>query len=316
MTRVGLYLVFIAVFHLQGCSNQTEPTVRIAINPWPGYEFLYLAQEKGFFKAQNLNIELIQMASLADVLRVYSHGRADGMASTMIEIVQAAGALQEPISLVLIPDYSNGGDTILAHTSIQHVSDLKGQNVGAELGSLGMYILSLALEKHGLSLGDVNILNIEQLDAETAMVKGEIKSIVTYPPFSTAILKQEGFHEIFNTAAIPRDVIDTVSIRTSKLNTLPKDWQDRFYQAWDMALDYAKTQPEDAYAIMAKREGITPEEFADALTGLKLLNSTDSRDTIASDQVKLNVLKVCNTLAHAKTINFECNDIQSLVITE
>lgn len=166
---------------LVGCSNPNQNLVRIAINPWPGYEFLHLAQAKGFFKQAGLNIELVEMASLADVQRVYIQGRADGLASTIIEAVHAAGNTQEPLAIVHIPDYSNGADIILAHNSIKSVKDLKGKKIGAEIGSLGMYILSLALDKNGLKLSDVEILNVEQLAGEQAMLNREIDAFVSYP---------------------------------------------------------------------------------------------------------------------------------------
>jgi NitT/TauT family transport system substrate-binding protein len=311
---IFLLILVISTSLINGCSSESpEPKVTIAINPWPGYEFLFLAQEKGFFKELNLDIELIEMASLADVQRVYSQGRAHGMASTMIEVVQAAGKAQEPISLVLIPDYSFGGDSIVSSRDIDSVASLKGKKVGTEIGSLGMYILAQALAKQDLSLSDVDIINVEQLDAEAAITSKQIDATVTYPPFSTAILKHDGFHEIFNTTSMPGDVIDTIAIRTEYLNSLPKDWKIRFFKAWDMALSFSQSNKEEAYKIMADREGISAADFADALTGLKLLSSKESFESIKHEATKKNISKVCQTLDHAKTIRFSCDNILSLI---
>jgi NitT/TauT family transport system substrate-binding protein len=300
---------------LTACTKESAPpTVKIAINPWPGYEFLFLAQEKGFFEAQNLDIKLVELPSLADVQRVYVQGRADGMASTMIEAVQAAGLTQEAIAITLIPDYSNGGDVIVSTDSITKVSELKGKRVGAEIGSLGMYILAQALAKEGLELNDVDILNVEQLDAEDSMKRGEIDAIVTYPPYSTAIMKHDEYHQIFDTSSIPQDIIDTISLRKSTLDTLDKEWLHRFYTAWDQALAYSQKNPEDAYHIMATREGISVDEFKDPLTGLQLLTSQQSQKALTSKQTQSNVSKVCETLAHAKSISFDCAATIPLVL--
>ncbi|MEH6343929.1 MAG: ABC transporter substrate-binding protein [Bermanella sp.] len=298
---------------LSGCSNPNQDLVRIAINPWPGYEFLHLAQSKGFFKEAGLNIELIEMASLADVQRVYIQGRADGLASTIIEAVHAAGNTQEPLSIVHIPDYSNGGDIILAHQSIKTVKELKGKKIGAEIGSLGMYILSLALEKNGLQLSDVEILNVEQLAGEEAMVSGEIDAFVTYPPFSGAIKKHKQFKQILDTSELPGDVIDSIALRTSVLKDKPQ-WASQFLKVWDKTLEYAKTHKKEAYEIMANREGISAAEFEDALTGLQLMTSKQSQKSMASDSMAKNINKVCQTLASAKTIKFSCNNINQLLL--
>jgi len=299
-------------FWLVGCSNPNQNLVRIAINPWPGYEFLHLAQAKGFFKQAGLNIELIEMASLADVQRVYIQGRADGLASTIIEAVHAAGNTQEPLSIVHIPDYSNGGDIILAHNSIRSVSDLKGKKIGAEIGSLGMYILSLALDKHGLNLRDVEILNVEQLAGEEAMLKGEIDAFVTYPPFSLDIQKHKQFKQILSTAELPGDVIDSIALRASVLQDKPK-WAAQFLKVWDKTLEYAKNNKKESYEIMAAREGISSAEFEEALSGLQLLNAKESQISLASNNMRRNIDKVCQTLASANTIEFSCNNINDLL---
>ena len=309
-----LFVLFLCFpLWLSGCSNPNQDLVRIAINPWPGYEFLHLAKSKGFFKEAGLNIELIEMASLADVQRVYIQGRADGLASTIIEAVHAAGNTQESLSIVHIPDYSNGGDIILAHQSIKTVKDLKGKKIGAEIGSLGMYILSLALEKNGLQLSDVEILNVEQLAGEEAMVNGEIDAFVTYPPFSGAIQKHEQFKQILDTSELPGDVIDSIALRTSVLKGKPQ-WVNQFLKVWDKALEYAQTHKKEAYEIMAKREGISSAEFEGALAGLQLMSAEQSQRNMASKNMSKNIDKVCRTLAEAKTITFSCNNINQLLL--
>jgi len=313
--KFSLNTLFLLIVLCTGCSEQnTQQTVKIAINPWPGYEFLFLAQEKGFFKQLDLDIKLLEMPSLADVLRVYNHGHADGMASTMIETVLAADNTQSPINLVLIPDYSFGGDIIIATDNIKDLKGLKGKRIGAEIGSLGMYILAQALAKHGLGLKDVDIINVEQLDAQSTLKAQQIDALVTYPPFSTKLLKMGGLHEIFTTKELPGDVIDTVSIRSEILESLPQDWSQRFYKAWDMALTYSQENPKEAYAIMAQREGITPAEFADALTGLKLLTSSESQEALKQSAEK-NIKKVCETLTHSQSVSSSCDVLSSLVKT-
>lgn len=308
-----LFIQLCCFLSLSACSEPEAPKVKIAINPWPGYEFVYLAQEKGFFQEQKLDIELIELPSLADVQRVYVQGRADGMASTMIETVQATGLTQSSSTVILIPDYSNGGDVIVSSKQVTSFSELKGKRIGAEIGSLGMYILAQALDKQGMSLSDVEIINVEQLEAETSLLNGTIDAVVSYPPYSTSILKHEQFHQVFDTSEIPNDIIDVISIRTEVLETLPNDWLVRFHKAWDKALTYSEANKDEAYGIMAGREGISKEDFADALTGLQLLDSRESIKAIQADQTAKNVVKVCTTLEHANTINFDCNKTMPMI---
>jgi NitT/TauT family transport system substrate-binding protein len=286
--------------------------IRIAINPWPGYEFLYLAAQKGFFAENGLDVEIVELSSLADVQRVYVQGRVDGFGSTVIEAVQAAGLTQSPLDIVLIPDFSNGGDEIIANAVINSMSDLKGKRVGAEVGSLGMYVLHAALVKHGMTLDDVSVVNVEQLNAETTMKSHEIDAVVTYPPYSIAVSKLPGHKQIFNTSEIPNKVIDTISIRQGLIAD-QREWIQKFHQVWEQALIFAQTNQQEAYEIMAKREGVTVAEFADALTGLTVVNRDKQHDLLKSEQLKRNIRDVCNVLKRSESIKFSCDNINQLV---
>ncbi len=291
------------------CSRQdSNDPVRIGINPWPGYEFLYLAAEKGFFMAEGLEVELLELASLADVKRTFEQGRADGMASTIIEAVQVASASNNPIALVLVPDYSNGGDIIVAREPFSSMADLKGKKVGVELGLLGTYILSRATETAGLSLDDVVEINVEQLSAREALLSGQVDAMVTYPPFSTEILKLPGVKQIFSTREIPGEVIDAVSIRVDALEN-PQQWQEKFHSAWQRALDFTAENPAEAYRIMAGREGISVEEFEDALKGISVISSQDQAMILGSDALESNLESVCETLKRAGDNVIDCKDI-------
>ena len=298
---------FLGMF--SACARQdSNGPVRIGVNPWPGYEFLYLAAEKGFFLAEGLEVELLEHASLADVKRTFEQGRADGMASTVIEAVQVASNSSKPIALVLVPDYSHGGDIIVAREPFSSMADLKGKKVGVELGLLGTYILSRAIETAGLSLDDVVEINVEQLSGKEAILSGQIDAMVSYPPFSTELLKLPGVKQIFSTREIPGEVIDTVSIRVDALKN-PRQWQEKFHAAWQRALDFTAENPAEAYRIMAGREGISVAEFEDALKGITVINGQDQTSILGSDALKTNLKNVCETLKRAGDNVIDCKNI-------
>lgn len=305
--------LFLSLSLSLGCSeNDAKKKVLIAINPWPGYEFIYLASEKGFFKEEGLNVELVELASLADVTRVFEQGRVDAMASTIIEAVQAAVSLNEKINLLMVPDYSDGGDVIIANRLVANMKDLKGKTVGVEMGLLGTFILSQSLNKIGMKLDDVSIINTEQLVADEKMRLREIDAIVTYPPFSNKILKNPDAHTIFSSSEIPGEVIDVISIRAKTLKN-PVEWQRKFFKVWQKSLDFAEANPEEAYQIMAKREGVTPKEFQDTLSGMKIVEASDQAKILGSKQLKHNISMVCETLIQSKTLDIDCSKIHELI---
>ena len=70
-----------------GCSPEKPTTLRVGINPWPGYEFLYLAQEKGFYRDAGLDVRLVEFSSLADTRRAYERGQINAIGTTVIEVL-------------------------------------------------------------------------------------------------------------------------------------------------------------------------------------------------------------------------------------
>ena len=308
-----IIIFFCSSLVLSSCGQSTpEPTIRLGINPWPGYEFIYLADQKGFFKEAGLDIEIVELSSLADVVRLYNQNRIDAMASTIVEVVDVAINKLENIDIVMVADFSKGGDVIIANRPVSSVEELTNKNVGAEIGLLGSYILAQALEKNSLKYSDVNVVNVEQLNANESLISGEIDAIVTYPPFSTEILKNENVSQIFTSAEIPEAIIDTVSIRHGLLND-PLTWQKSFIQVWQKALDYAESHPEEAHKIMAEREGITAREFSDALSGLVVLQEKEQKRILSSDKLKKNITTACKTITMVNQSDYDCAEIHSLI---
>jgi len=306
-------VVFSLFLLLASCAKEPDQkTIRLGINPWPGYEFLYLADQKNFFKEEGLDIELVELAALANIKRAFEQGRIDAMASTIIEAVEVSLHSEQKIDVVLVPDFSNGGDVILANKPLISIADLKGKKIGVELGLLGSFILSQALAKNGLSLDDVTMLNVEQLNAKNQLLSENVAAIVTYPPFSTEILRQDSVNQIFSTAEIPGDVIDVVVVRENMLLN-PTQWQQKLFTAWQRALDFAKSNPDEAYKIMAEREGISVEEFMGALAGVSIIEKDQQLKTLHSEQLTNNILKVCQTLNKIEVHQNKCETLSSRI---
>ncbi len=310
--KKGSWMLLMLVI-LVGCSKQESKPITISINPWRGYEFLFLAEELGFFEQVGAPIKLVQLASLGDAQRAYINGRVDGMASTLIEAVQAEHLGGAPLKVVLVADYSNGGDVIVTDSDIPSVGDLKGRPVGCEVSSLGVFVLQRALAKAGLTLDDVTVVNTEQADGQALLNEGKIEAFVSYPPYSVNVLKDKRYHVLFSSAEIPFEIVDTVSISEAVLEVHPLLVR-KLHAAWQMALDYTRDNPDQAYRIMAEREGISIEDFKAVLGDLVILGQNEQR-ALFLDSAKLDasVNSVCSTLVHTESLTVDCDQQRSLI---
>ncbi|QKJ65459.1 ABC transporter substrate-binding protein [Deefgea piscis] len=255
--------------------SKAPPTLRVGINAWPGYEFIYLAQELGLYKNIGFDVKLIEFNSLSDARRAFERGQIDALGTTVIEVLQSRENTDRSLQIVSISDYSDGADLIIANHNIPDIQSLKGKNVGLELSSLGVYVLARALEKNGLTLNDLNLQSLNQQSLAEALQAGELDAIVTYPPTSIKLLANPDFHTLFDTKAISGEVLDVIAIDEQFIQQHPAAVK-QFIAAFEAAYQYSLSNPDQAYAIMAAREGITADEFKQALNdGIKMVSMAE-----------------------------------------
>ena len=268
---------------LAGCSAEKSEPLRIGTNAWPGYEFLHLAQAKGYYEEAGVSVRLLEFSSLADCRRAYERGQIDGMATTVIEVLQARDQSTRSPRIVQVFDYSDGGDVILARSGIAGASALKDKRIGVELASLGVYVLARGLEEGGLDIQAVRAISMDQHSMEQALKEGEIDAAVTYPPFSIRLLREEGIKTLFSTKTVPGEVVDVLAFEEDICRQRSGDVA-AVIGCFHRAVTYARENPDDAYSIMAARQGITPQEFAAALSdGIRMVSEVEQGAYFSKD---------------------------------
>lgn len=257
-------------------TNQSRPIpLRIGISPWPGYEFIYLAEQKGFFREEGLNVEIKQFSSPEeDIRNAFEQGKIDGMCNALPDTLRAYINSGRQIRIVLAIDYSNGADVILAKTPFRTFRDLKGKNIAVEPLSLGMVMLYRAAQIEGMKLEDFNLLNFSQAEMEKALRENKADAAVTYPPVSLQIQSQAEMSVIFDSSKIPGEITDILALDAAFLDKNPRA-VPALRRAWSKALSYAATHKEDAFGIMAARERIDPADFEASLQGIHIIPASD-----------------------------------------
>jgi NitT/TauT family transport system substrate-binding protein len=114
--------------------------VRIGANLWMGYDLLSMAADLGWFEEEGFNVEIVDLGSLADSKAAFERGYVDGMATTVMEVVQARSESDLNPIAVLVADYSNGTDVVVAKRAITSIAGLAGARIAVD-PPLGIYIL-------------------------------------------------------------------------------------------------------------------------------------------------------------------------------
>ncbi|MBU3666469.1 MAG: hypothetical protein FGM15_11430 [Chthoniobacterales bacterium] len=259
-----------AALFFTACARYQSP-LRIGMDIWPPYGLFYLAQQKGFFADEGVEVKLFDFWAISDVRRAFETGKLDGVATTLVEVLMARDASPRDLRAVRLIDFSNGADVILARREIDSMQDLRGKRIGVEPASLNTYVLVRALEKAGMQPSDVVAVPKEPRTMCDELLAGQLDAVVTYPPESARVLADPRFHAVFSSRDIPGEIVDVLALDARVLRERPREVA-AMLRALDRACDYLRENPEEALRVMADRAGMPLEEFSLALgSGIELV---------------------------------------------
>lgn len=249
-----------------------QETIHIGINQWPGFEYLFIAKKQGFFEQAGLDVELVELSSLTEVRRAFERGKIDGMATTLVEVLEAYKYSEQIAQAIAVIDYSNSAYEILASKQLTSVKDLKGKIIGVESGSVSLYLVRRALEINNIDDTEVVIMPMESHKLPRALKTGKVDAITSYPPVSISIKKQHDVNVLFDNSSIPQIILDVVAINKKILENNP-ELQNLFLRAWGETLEYVERNQEDSYTILTERLLISIEEFKNSMSHIKLVGA-------------------------------------------
>ena len=193
-------------------------------------------------------------------LQALAAGQLDGNSQTLNDTIAFAGEAINGEVAVLVNDNSAGNDKIIVAEEINSVKDLKGKKVAVEEGVVDDFLLSLVLEKAGMSRKDVQIVPLETGAATAAFASGKVDGVGAFPPFWSTALKRKGSKEIASSKDFPGAIPDLLVVTEKLIKEKPEQVQ-ALVKTWFEVRDFMEKNPEKADQIMAKRAGISPEEL-------------------------------------------------------
>ena len=266
-----LWAVVLVVLLLSGCGSPPPSTLHIGTNVWQGYGPLYLADEKGYYGKSS--IRMVEYASATQVLQAFRNGAIEGAALTLDEALQLAQDVPD-IAIVLVMDFSDGADALLARPGIDSLAALRGKRVGIESTALGAYMATRALQQAGLTQEDIIPVPVWVDAHERAYLEGRVDALITFEPVRSR-LRAKGAKELFNSSQIPNEIMDVLVLRRSVIKGNDKQVR-ALLQGWFRALDFIRQDTPAAARLLAPRLGITPAEVITTFKELRLAEHGDN----------------------------------------
>jgi NitT/TauT family transport system substrate-binding protein len=254
-----------------------QAPLRVAYSDWPGWTAFEVGIQKGWFKEAGLNVEFSWFDYLPS-LDAFSSGKVDAVMVTNGDAL-VTGANGAKSKMILLTDYSNGNDKVIARPGVNAFKDLKGKKVGLELTLVEHLLFLKACEKNGLKPSDVQLVNFPTNETPQALGSGQVAAVAAWYPVSQQALKAvPGSKPLFSSADVPGLIYDTVAVNPASLAQRHSDWV-AFVKVWYKISDFVrdpKTQAE-AVAIMAAKVGVKAEEYAAAMPGTYFLSLDESK---------------------------------------
>lgn len=308
LNQLALAAVAVNLPWFVGCAP-VRPLV-VAIQPWVGYETLYLARE---FKWLPDGIVLHEGKTLSDSFAALQSGQADAACITLDEMLRAR-ANGIPLSVALIFDISAGADVVLARPGIGKPADLAGKRLGLEQNALGQLMLQKLLEVAGLPESSLTLVELAPDKQLAAWRENEIDALITYEPTATQ-LAREGAHRLFDSRQMPDTIFDVLAVRADRIKDMSV--LQALVAAHFRALEHMSSYHQDALFRVSAREGLSPEEVQRALAGVTMPTLAANRGyLLGSDSHLISAARNLSALMVRHGLLEREDDLNGLVMPE
>jgi len=304
-TVVGMLsaVALLGVTALSACTSSDATSggggkITIGFSAWPGWFPWQVAQEQGLFEKNGVDVELKWFDSYTDSINALSSGAIDANSQTLNDTLSAvSGGAQ--LKVVLTNDNSTGNDKIIAREGINSVADLRGKKVVVEEGTVDHYLLLLALEGANLTQDDIELVPMLTDAAATAFVGGQVDAVGAFAPFTTTALSRPGSRAVASSAEFPGAIPDHLAVSDKLVSERPDDVQ-KIVNTWFDTLAWIRDNKDAAIKIMAKRAGVSVEDY----------KSYDAGTTIFTRQQNLDAFTPGTT---PKNLNYQADQIADFI---
>ena len=149
----------------------------------PVFSLLYIAQEKGFFVEEGVDVLFRPFTSGRDALQDTLDGNSD-LATSYETPVVLQSLKGEKLSIVSSLHFSNKKNSMLAHKSsgIEKPSDLVGKTIAVPKNTNAEFFVNMFLASEGIELSEVKVIDVRPEDMVETFKQKRADAIAVWNP--------------------------------------------------------------------------------------------------------------------------------------
>jgi NitT/TauT family transport system substrate-binding protein len=171
---------------LSGCACEVKQELSLGVLPDVDSVPIIIAQQKGYFEQEGLNIRLEKFTSAMERDSALQSGTIDGAVS---DILSAAFFRQGGFN-VSITSMTNGSYKLVAVKGTNDVSSLAGKSIAISSNTIIEYATDSMLYEYGLAPEEVSKTAIPKIPLRLEMLKnGKVNAATLPEPFASSAVK-------------------------------------------------------------------------------------------------------------------------------
>lgn len=227
----------------------------------PDHGPIIIAQEKGYFEDAGLEVDIIAPANPSDPPKMVAAGQADLAISYQPQLhlqIHEGLPLKRVGTLVATPLNCL---LVLEDGPIKTPADLAGRKVGFSVGGVEEAVLAAVLKTHGLTLDDIELINVNW-SLSPSLMSSQVDAVIgAFRNFELNQMDIEGVPgRCFYVEEEGLPTYDEL-IYVANPETMDREMIARFLAATEKATQYIVNHPDESWEVFAA----SSEELQDEL---------------------------------------------------
>ncbi|WP_033170924.1 ABC transporter substrate-binding protein [Selenomonas sp. ND2010] len=266
---VAILMALLSLTVIAGCGTSNEAgsdkqklqPITIGLMPDTDSVPFIIAQEKGYFKEEGLEVNLQQYKSAMDRDSALQSGNLDGAVSDMLAVAFAKSGGFD----VKVTSFTDGSYKLIASkdSGIKDVKSLAGKDVSVSRNTIIEYVTDQILAKENMDGDSINKVIIPQIPTRLEMLQNGKLAAATLPEPMASIAVHNGCQ--FVTGSDELGINPGVIMVTAKAADGKQAEIQAMYRAYNKAVAYLNQADRAEYIDLVIEKGGFPPAAKDAL---------------------------------------------------